>query len=146
MPDSTQEVSNYIIVVHGRGVLKTCLTKGTHDQVLQRAEACLLSGFEVHLYSLKLETSNRPAYLPEGVTPLQSEFNLWDAAEEFKDLTNSITMHCDEHTAGMSLRYLRQCVEQLEEEIRLLTPSEGSEHSTDQGPTFHSPEGSTTGS
>jgi predicted ATPase len=139
----SDEISNYIVVIHGRGVLKTCLTKGTHEQVIQRAEACLLSGFEVHLYSLKLETCNRPSYLPEGVTPLQQEFNLWDATDEFKDLTNSITMHCDEHTANMSKKYLQQCVDQLQEEIRLLEPEVPTEPT---GPAFPSAESTSTGS
>jgi hypothetical protein len=136
------EVSNYIVVVHGRGVLKTCLAKGTLEEVTRRAEVCLLGGFEVHVYSLKLETNNRPSYLPEGVTPLQREFNMWDASDEFKDLTNSITMHCDEHTNGMAKRYLRQCIEQLQEEVRLLTPGEAAEPA---GPSFSTPDDKTTG-
>ena len=137
------------MVVHGRGVLKTCLAKGTLEQVSQRAEACLLSGFEVHLYSLKLETNNRPAFLPEGITPLQQEFNLWDASDEFRDLTNSITMHTDEHTSGMAVRYLQQCIEQLQDEIRNLLPvGDGGASGGTQadGPSFASGESPSTGS
>jgi hypothetical protein len=139
----TQEVASYIVVLHGRGLLKTCLAKGTLDDVLKKADACLLSGFEVHVYSLKLETNNRPAYLPEGVTPLQREFHAWDAADEFQDLTNSIVMHCDEHTVGMSKRYLQQSIDQLTEELNKL-PNENGEPSISSEPSF--PAGDTTGS
>lgn len=124
----TDEIASYIVVVHGRGALKTCLAKGTLVQVTERAEACLLAGFEVHVYSLKAETCGRPAYLPEGLTVLQQEFNMWDAEDEFKDLTSSIINHLDEHTEGMARRYLEQCIAQLGEEMRKLTPGEAAEH------------------
>jgi len=153
LSESTQEVSNYIVVIHGRGVLQTCLTKGTLEDVCERAEACLLSGFEVHVYSLKLNTSGRPSYLPESISPLQQEFHMWDAADEFSDLVNSIVMTCDSHTVGMSKRYIQQCIEQLNDELAKLTPSEGSEHIANE-PTFFveesapsaPEEGTTTGS
>lgn len=138
----TSEVSNFIVVIHGRGVLHTCLAKGTEEDVKQKAEGCLLSGFEVHLYSLKLATNSRPSYLPEGVNPLQQEFHLWDAQEEFEELTSNITMHLDEHTIGMSKRYIQQCIEQLQEELAKLEP-ESSERVEE--PTFGGPENPTTG-
>lgn len=119
----TNAPANYIVVVNGRGVLQTCIAKGTLEEVTQLAETTLLSGFEVHVYSLRLATPHgRPSYLPEGVNPLACEFNMWDAEDEFHDLTNSIVMNLDEHTEGMAKRYLQQCIEQLQEELRKLEP------------------------
>lgn len=135
--------TNFIIVVNGRGVLQTCIAKGTLESVTQMAEAVLLSGFEVHVYSLKLATPNgRPTYLPEGINPLACEFAMWDAQEEFQDLTNSILMHLDEHTEGMAVRYLQQCIDHLTEERAKL--AEGSEHIASE-PTFDAPNEQTTG-
>lgn len=110
----TEEVSNYIVLVYGRGVLQACIAKGTLEDVTRSAEGCLLSGFEVHVYSLKLTTSGgRPSYLPDGINPLQREFCMWDASDEVHDLCNSIVMHMDEHTEGMAKRYLAQAIEEL---------------------------------
>jgi len=114
----TDEVSNFIVVVNGRGVLQTCITKGTLEQVTEKAESILLSGFEVHIYSLKLATPNgRPTYLPDGVNPLACEWAMWDAVEEIRDLTDSIVMRMEEHTEGMARRYLQQAIDQLQEEL-----------------------------
>jgi hypothetical protein len=134
MTETPSQASNFIVVVHGRGVLQTCIAKGTLEEVTERAEAVLLSGFEIHVYSLKLATSNRPSYLVAGIDPLQQEFNMWDAEDEFKDLAQSIVNNSEEHTKGMAQKYIRQCIDDLTEELNKL--AEGSEHIQPSEPTF----------
>jgi hypothetical protein len=143
MSEATQ-VTNFIVVVNGRGVLQTCIAKGTLDDVTRLADLVLLSGFEVHIYSLRLATPNgRPSYLPEGINPLACEFACWDASDEIHDLTNSIVMHMDEHTEAAAARYLQQAIDQLTEELGKLQRS--SEHIATSEPTFGGAEGTTTG-
>jgi hypothetical protein len=142
-PSETSQQSNFIVVIHGRGVLQTCIAKGTLEEVTQKAEGCLLSGFEVHVYSLKLTTSGRPTYLPEGINPLQQEFNMWDASDEFHDLTTSILNNCEEHTSGMAKRYLQQVIDKLQEEMTLLN-EDANVHSP-RAPSFAASDDTTTG-
>lgn len=142
MSSDQEQASNYVVVVHGRGVLHVALAKGTLEEVTERAEGCLLSGFEVHVYSLKLDDVTRSlTYLPAGLSLLKQEWHMWDAGEEVKDLTDSIINHMDEHTAGMARRYLTQAIGQLQEELVKLEPQT-------PDPQFTEPEaeGSTTGS
>lgn len=134
---STQApTSNFIVVMHGRGVLYTCLAKGDLDSVAEQCQRLCDSGFEVHIYSLKPNAKGKPSEIPAVFTLLQQEWQLWDATEEFTDLTNSIINHTDEHTLGGTLRYLDQCIQQLtdhrervQEATRALTPASGGEAS-----------------
>jgi hypothetical protein len=104
------------VVIHGRGKLYACLAKGTLEEVAERCESECQMGFEVHIYSLKAATSDRPSTIVAGLTPLQQEWQLWDAKEEFHDLCNSIIMNTEEHTLTGSLTYLRQCIAELQEQ------------------------------
>jgi hypothetical protein len=79
--------------------------------------------------------------MPEGLTPLQQEFNMWDAKEEFTDMVNSIVMRTEEHTINMGRIYLQQCIEQLQEQLSLLSPQAEA-----TGPAFPTNEGPATGS
>lgn len=119
MSDSNP-ASNFIVVLHGRGALYACLARGTLAEVAELCQEECNMGFEVHIYSLKATTSGRPSTVVQGLTPLQQEWQLWDAEEEFKDLTNSIINHCDEHTLAGSKRYLEQCIRQLQEQLGLV--------------------------
>jgi len=137
------EVSNYIVVIHGRGVLHACIAKGTLEQVTEKAEGCLLSGFEVHMYSLKLaEHTTHLTYLPSGINLLREEFHMWDAAEEITDMVNGIKMHMDSHTTGMSKIYLQQAIEELQAELDKISAGPGTQVSE---PTFDAPESKATG-
>lgn len=142
MTDQASAEVNFIVSLHGRGLHQVCIAKGTLEDVTQRAEACLLAGFEVAVYSLKLNTTDgRPPYLPVGINPLQREFVMWDAVDEVHDLTNGIIMHMDEHTEGMARRYLQQAIDELTSALEKLEAVP-----TSNEPTFGQGESPTTGS
>jgi hypothetical protein len=139
-----QTPNNFIVVIHGRGVLHTCIAKGTLEEVTEKAEACLLSGFEVHVYALKLDpTVSHLTYLPTGVDLLQRVFHMWDAKDEVSELVSNIMIHMDEHTEGMAKRYVQQAIDELTEQLQTLNA--GSETQVHE-PSFDQPESTTTGS
>lgn len=118
---SSDEVQSYIVVTQGRGVLFTCIVKGTHNGVAEACQKYVKQGMEVHIYTLKPSTKGFTLTPIEGATELQEVWHLFDATDTYEDYTGMIVRSLDDHTVKASQDYLQQVINNLQAEQRRLT-------------------------
>jgi hypothetical protein len=116
--------SNHIVNAQGRGACYSFMMAGETQDVVNRAQRLVDSGFEVFIYLIEPSKTGQPSFTPEGALNLRRVYHLFDASEKYHDEVKSIIDGLCAHSIIASKKYINEMIEEFNKELVNLTQLE----------------------
>lgn len=113
--------NNFVIVASGRGATYAFMATCELQDLANRCQPALNSGFECYIYSLEASPLGQPGFTPTGALCLRRVYHLYDAHDRYEDEARGIIDGLSAHSEAASREYLDIMIKALEVERQKLS-------------------------